>query len=165
MERKHKVLHVLTNEIRSRAFLPRSFNTCSIPFVLKKLVHPSAQNQDIFNGDIARCPRCLQHMYRNLAVHAQSRNVSFLSAALLPLYIYISRLVSTKMDTRRPSKSIHRGHVTPRPLNRNALLVSTDGGNLPIRAAQLFGASQKISRRGASDTGLRWVTMRQKVES
>jgi len=58
IERKHKVLHVLTNEIRSRVFLPRSFNICLIPFVLKKSVHPSAQNQDLFNGDIARCPRC-----------------------------------------------------------------------------------------------------------
>jgi len=61
MERKHKVLRVLTNEIRSRAFLPRSFNICLIPFVLKKSVHPSAQNQDLFNWDIARCPRCLGH--------------------------------------------------------------------------------------------------------
>jgi len=58
IERKHKVLHVLTNEIRSRAFLPRSFNMCLIPFVLKKSVHPSAQNQNLSNGDIARCPRC-----------------------------------------------------------------------------------------------------------
>jgi len=58
MEWKHKVLRVLTNEIRSRVFLPRSLNICLIPFVLKKSVHPSAQNQDLFNGDIARCPRC-----------------------------------------------------------------------------------------------------------
>ena len=55
MERKRKF--VLTNETRARAFLPRSFNICLMPFVLKKSVHPSAQNQDLFNGDIAHCPR------------------------------------------------------------------------------------------------------------
>ena len=32
MEREHKVLHMLTNEIHSRTFLPRSFYICLIPF-------------------------------------------------------------------------------------------------------------------------------------
>lgn len=38
-----------TNEIRSRLFLPHSFSVHLVPPVLKKTVHLSAQNQDLFN--------------------------------------------------------------------------------------------------------------------
>jgi len=82
MEWKHKVLHVLTNEIRSRVFLPRSFNICLIPFVLKKSVHPSPQNQDLFNGDIARCPRCFEAEQSQIArTHFHGDCSLFLSSA------------------------------------------------------------------------------------